>query len=346
MSSGRDFVRLLLCLTTAAVGLAGQAVAAPYAAHNAEIQNAAATLTVIAEDRTDVDVSVTAGARVAAPTVGVEGDRVVIDGGLRNRLQGCGTVMGLRRVRINGIGSVAESELPHITIRTPRTMHLGVGGAVFSEIGASGGGDLALNGCGDASVGASSGNLNLALNGSGDAHVERVQGELNAALNGSGSLRVDGASATGNLVLNGSGDVVVGDVGGDVNALVNGSGSMRVGDAGRNTTVRLSGSGDIDVGAVRGSLNAQLNGSGSVEVASVEGESANLALSASGDLVVHSGRVARLEASDNGSGDLRFGGSATTTRARLSSSGDIYIHDAGTLDQMIDTGSGDIHVRG
>lgn len=339
-------MRLLLCLTTAAVGLAGQAAAETYAARAAEIQNAAATLTVIAEDRNDIDVTVTAGARVAAPTVRVEGDRVLIDGGLRNRLRGCGTMLGVRQVRINGIGNVPTAELPHITIHTPRTMHLGVGGAVFSEIGAFGGGDLALNGCGDATVGAASGDLNLALNGSGDAHVGRVQGRLNTALNGSGSLRVDGAGGTGNLVLNGSGDVVVGDVAGEVNALVNGSGSMRVGDTGHDATVRLSGSGDIDVGAIRGSLSAQLNGSGSVEVASVEGDSADLSLSASGDLVVHGGRVARLDANDNGSGDLRFGGSAASTRARLSSSGDIYIHDAGRFEQMIDTGSGDIHVPG
>lgn len=339
-------MRLLLCLTTAALGLAGQANAEPYAARGAQIENAAATLTVIAEDRSDIDVSVTAGARVAAPSVRVEGDHVLIDGGLRNRLRGCGTMAGVRQVRIANVGNVPESELPHIVIHTPRNLRLAVGGAVFADIGASDGGDLALNGCGDASVGAANGDLNLALNGSGDAHTGRVQGRLNAVLNGSGSLRVDGAGATGNLVLNGSGDVVVGDVGGQVNALVNGSGSMRVGDAGHDATVRLSGSGDIDVGAISGSLSAQLNGSGSVEVASVQGESADLSLSSSGDLVVHGGRVARLEASDNGSGDLRFGGSAGSTRARLSSSGDIYIRDGGNFEQMIDTGSGDIHTPG
>jgi hypothetical protein len=104
------------------------------------------------------------------------------------------------------------------------------------------------------------------------------------------------------------------------------------------------GSGDLDLGSVSGSLDAQLRGSGNVEIASVEGERAELALSASGDLVVHNGRVGRLEIGDNGSGDVRFGGAAESTRARLSSSGDIYIRDAGHIDQMIDSGSGDVHL--
>lgn len=337
-------MRLLLCLTTAAVGLVGQASAETYAARGVEIEHAAATLTVISEDRNDVDVSVTAGARVAAPSVRVEGDHVLIDGGLNNRLRGCGTTLGVRHVRINGIGDVREADLPHIVVRAPRTLNLGVGGAVFAEIGDSGGGEIALNGCGDASIGASRGDLELALNGSGDAHAGRVDGKLGAALNGSGSLRVDSAGGAGDLALRGSGDLVVGDVGGAIEAQLLGSGSLRAGNANGSADVQLMGSGDLGLGAVSGSLEAQLSGSGNVDIASVQGERAELAIASSGDLVVRGGRVNSLDVSDHGSGTLRFSGAAGSTRAQLSSSGDIYIRDAGRIEHMSDSGSGDVHL--
>ncbi len=102
--TGSEFVRLLLCVTTAAIGLAaGQAAAETYPVRAVEIDHAAATLTVISEDRSNIDVSVTAGSsRVAAPSVRLEGDHVLIDGGLERRIRGCGTTMGVRTARING----------------------------------------------------------------------------------------------------------------------------------------------------------------------------------------------------------------------------------------------------
>lgn len=335
----------LLLTTTALFGLAAApASAVTHAVQAVEVENAAAVVTVITEDRADVDVTVSAGARLAAPSVRVEGDHVLIDGGLRNRLNGCTTVLGVRQVRVRGVGNVREADLPRVTIRTPRTLDVELGGAVFADIGASGGGEVTLNGCGDTALGASSGALDVTLNGSGDVNAQRVGGALEATLNGSGSLRVASAGEGATLALRGSGDLIVGDVGGPLHAAVQGSGSLRTGSSAGDARLALQGSGDVEMGAVTGSLEAEVQGSGDVDVASVRGDSATLQLASSGDLTVRGGAVQRLSVRSTGSGDVRFGGSAAVTRANLTGSGDITVANSGQIDQMSDTGSGDVRL--
>lgn len=362
----------------AAIGLlATPASAERYSATGARLDYVAAHLTVIPEDRADVDVSIGAAGRLPAPTVRVDGDRVVIDGGLRNRFQGCTTNLTGSFVRIRGIGNVPQSELPRITLRVPRTLNLSIGGAVTTTIGASNGGVVAHNGCGDTDIADVNGALDVALNGSGDVEVTRVTGALEAALNGSGSLTILRADAAAELQLNGSGDLRTGPVRGDVDAVLAGSGSLRVetarnalvrlngsgdvnvgdvsgtidarlggsggvrlGAAGEGARVTLNGSGDIDVGAVRGALEASLSGSGSIDVASVNGPSAQLSQSSSGDVVVRGGRVERLIARNSGSGTVRFGGAAGASTIEIRSSGDVVVSDAGRVEQITDTGSG------
>lgn len=374
-------------LTSLVVGAAGYLLAAPaaaetYPAGGVRLEYAAAHVTVIPEDRADVDVTVAAGSeRLPAPTVRVEGDRVVIDGGLRNRLQGCGSGLSGRHVRVRGIGNVRHADLPRITIRTPRTLDLSIGGAVFSDIGASAGGRVAHNGCGAATIAAVSGNLDAALNGSGDVDVARVGGALSAALNGSGALTVRRADGDAELRLNGSGDlragpvrgdvdavlagsgslevenarnavlrlngsgnVRMGDVSGVVDARLGGSGSVRVGAVGDGARLMLNGSGNVRAGAVRGPLRAALGGSGRIEVASVEGPSTELSQSSSGAVVVRGGRTEQLSVRNSGSGTVRFGGVASASRLELRSSGDIVVSDAGRIEQLIDTGSGGVRL--
>src|SRR6185295_14709507 len=129
MKKGSENVRLLL--TTAALGClaAGQAAAEPYRTANVEIKDSAAILTVIPEDRADVDVSVAGGERLPAPTVRMEGDHVLIDGGLR--VTGCGGWFqsGSRSsIRVAGYGTVTPDHLQRITLHVPRTLNLIVGG--------------------------------------------------------------------------------------------------------------------------------------------------------------------------------------------------------------------------
>jgi hypothetical protein len=379
---GRIFVRLVF-LMGAALGLtAAPAAADSYRASGARLEYVAADVAVIPEDRADVDVSIAATSRLPAPTVRVDGNRVVIDGGLRNRLQGCtSTLGGGERVRIRGIGAVGRADLPRITLRVPRTLDLSIGGAAFTNIGASGGGSVAHNGCGSTDIADVSGALDVALNGSGDVEVTRVAGALHAELNGSGSLGVTRADADAELRLNGSGDLRTGDVRGDVDGLLAGSGNLRVGNArnallrlngsgdvqigdvagtldarlggsggirmgsaGQGARIALNGSGDVDAGDVRGALRADLSGSGSIDIASVQGPSAELSQSSSGDLSVRGGRVERLVARNSGSGNVRFGGVAGTSSIEVRSSGDVTVSDAGRIEQIIDTGSGGAHL--
>lgn len=332
-------------LAAAAVSiLAAPAAAETFNAHSIDIVHAAANVTVIPEDRANIDVAITAGGRLAAPQARMTGEGLVIDGGLGNRFQGCRTNMsGQTTVRIRGVGNVSRSELPQITLRVPRALDLTAAGAVYTEIGASSGGSVNVSGCGDTNIAATAGALAVTLNGSGDVDVEAVSGALTAVLNGSGSLEVESTRGEARLRLNGSGDLRVGDVDGALDAVLAGSGSLRARDA-RGARLALNGSGSINAGAIHGALDADLTGSGSLRVAFVEGESADLNLTSSGSLVVNSGRVQRLRARSAGSGGVQFGGAAEVTSATLTGSGSISIADAGRVEQLIDNGSGSISV--
>lgn len=329
----------LLLTSTALLGLmAAPAAAQTFTNQAIEIRNAAALLTVTPEDRADIVVTSTADGRLAAPTARVEGGRIVIDGGLRNRIRSCSD----QQVNVRDVGNVRREDLPRITIRAPRTLDLGVGGAVFANVGASAGGEVALNGCGSITMADASGDLELALNGSGDINAARIDGDLEASLNGSGSLTTREVAGGAEASLNGSGDLTIGNVGGPLEAALHGSGSLSAGNTGGATELSLMGSGDFEAGAVRGSLEASLRGSGSMEVASVEGQSAELQLSSSGDISVRGGRVDQLQVQNLSSGNVHFGGTAAHTSVQLSGSGDIEIANAGAVDRLIDNGSGDV----
>lgn len=324
---------------------AGQAAAETFNTTALRIDNAAAEVVVIPEDRTTIDVQLGAPGRVPALRVRQTADGLVIDGGLRNRIRGCGSWSGSGdSVRVSGIGAVRRQDLPRITVRVPRALNYQASGAVYSTIGASSGGVVQLNGCGDATVAPVSGALDVTLNGSGGGRVEHVRGALEATVNGSGALRVAAADADATLRLNGSGDLDVGAVAGRLDARATGSGSLRTASAGGDTRLVLTGSGNVEAGAVRGALDAELRGSGSMRVASVEGARARLQLTSSGDINVRGGRVGELDARSAGSGSVRFGGVAGVTRAQLTGSGNISIAEAGRVEQLIDNGSGSINV--
>lgn len=325
--------------------LAAPAAAETYAAAGVDVRNAAAVLNVITEDRANIDVTVAPGVRLAAPTVRLEGNQVVIDGGMRNRLHGCSSTLGGRQlVRISRLGNVRREDLPRITIRAPRTLNLEIGGAVFASIGASRGGSVTAAGCGDTEISDASGALDLTLAGSGDMVAGEVSGALTATLAGSGGLRVGGADGGAVLRLNGSGDLNGGDITGPLDARLAGSGSLRAGTVEGDTRLLLNGSGDLVTGPVRGALAATLNGSGGLNVASVMGDRVELNLSASGDVIVRGGATQLLSARNSGSGSVRFAGHARTSRLTLTSSGDISVSDAGRVEQMTDSGSGSIEL--
>lgn len=278
---------------------ASPAFAEHYAATSVEIREAAANVRIIPEDRADISVEIAAGSRVRSPEVRAARGHVVIDGNIRTRM--CTD----RGVRVEGVGNVPRSDLPTITIRTPRAVNFTSAGAVWADIGASAGGDMVFRGCGDAIVAQSSGDLSVTLAGSGDVDVADVAGTMTARLEGSGNLRGRGA---------------------------------------QGAHLELAGSGNLSMGAVRGDLDANLAGSGNLTVASVTAPKAALNVAGSGGLRVDGGQAERLEARVAGSGGIRFGGRAGVLDANLAGSGNIRVGAADRIESIRDAGSGSVQI--
>lgn len=306
-SSTFALVTALSLLVGAPAALAAPAPT-PLPAKGVSVVDAVAKVTVIPEDRADVAVSVTPGSGLPTPTLRTENGRVIVDGGLDQRIRSCrGGPNGLKGVMVTGIGLVAPKAMPQITIRTPRSVDLSVGGAVVTAVGRSDGGTMRFRGCGDAKVDAANGPLSLTLDGSGDVDVVEVRGAVNARLDGSGDVRIGPTGAA---------------------------------------ALALNGSGDLAVAKVTGGLDARLDGSGDLWVGALDAASARLALDGSGDLTVDAGRAGVLAVSLDGSGDVRFGGRAGSVTADLDGSGDIVVDAADHVGVTRKAGSGDIQIGG
>ncbi|WP_395646066.1 GIN domain-containing protein [Terricaulis sp.] len=330
----------VILLAIAGLGvMAVTANAETYPARSVDIRYAAANITVIPENRTDIAADVAAGGRVQAPSVRLDGGRLVIDGGLRNRIRGCSD----GAVQINGLGRVNRTELPRITLRVPQSLDLHVGGAAFTSIGESAGGRAAFSGCGDTQIEEAHGALTVALDGSGDVRVTRVSGDLHASLDGSGDLNVGPVGGDAEASLDGSGDLTVASVAGAAAGSLDGSGDLNVGAVGASARVSLDGSGDVEFGSVRAGLQASVDGSGNIQVAAVEGGQVALALDGSGDVLVRSGAAERLSARNGGSGNVAFRGRVATLVAEIEGSGDIRIDHVDHVETLRDSGSGSVN---
>lgn len=334
-----------LILAVCSGGLAAPAFGETYQAAAVDIVHAAATLEVIAENRSDIAVEITPGPRLTAPRIRQDGDRLVIDGGLGGRVR-CGGGLGLGPppVRVRGVGNVAQSDLPHIVLRTPRRLDLSSSGAVFGGIGPSDGGRVRLAGCGAIAMGAVSGDLDAALSGSGALALGDVAGALNARLDGSGALRGQRVGGAGDLQLAGSGDVNIATVAGAAHAELSGSGNLALGRLDQGATLRVSGSGNVAAGAVQHGLNASLAGSGNVSVGAFEHGDVELELAGSGNVGVRAGHADRLVVRNGGSGRVAFQGEAASLDAVLTGSGDIAVANVARVEAMNDRGSGDIRI--
>ncbi|MBE7219145.1 MAG: DUF2807 domain-containing protein, partial [Caulobacteraceae bacterium] len=229
---------------------------------------------VIPEARGDVDVRIAPGDPRLPPLVPRrDGDRIVIDGGLRDRIAGCRAqnTPQSRAVNVRGVGWIGWDRLPVITLRVPLHARIGASGAAWGEVGPSDALDLAHGGCGDWTVAPVRGPFHLAVTGSGDTRA-RTSGPLDVAINGSGDLAMDHAEGDVNIAIRGSGDVHLAGVDGRLSSVTAGSGDIDV-DGGHASAlaVRIDGSGDLVFRGEAGSLAASVNGSGDVHVARVSG---------------------------------------------------------------------------
>ena len=125
-------MRLDIALIAAVAALTAGAA---QAAANVQITDAAARVTVVPEDRSDVTVEIIAPNARLPLTVRTVGDHTIIDGGLDHRIRNCRGMGG--GIRIRDLGDVPWSETPQVVIRTPRDVRLSTNGAIQGSIGRS-----------------------------------------------------------------------------------------------------------------------------------------------------------------------------------------------------------------
>lgn len=299
-----------------------------------ELSGIAARLRVVPENRTDISVEIEPGVNLPIPTARLERGHLVIDGGLGMTTNNCRTRFdGVGLAEVPGVGAVDVEAMPVIVVRTPRQLNLLVRGVVVSDIGASDGGRVRIDGCGDARVGNAAYALEVGLHGFGNVDVGAVRGTLTAQLFGVGNLSV--ARADGDAIANliGSGDLTVGPVGGAMEARMQGSGELTVGAVGAGAALRLPGSGPVHFGAITGRTTIEASGSSVARIDAVRGDM-HVALDGSTNLDVLSGLSDRLIVQIDGSDRMHFGGRAGFVRATLGNgAGNVTVAEADRVER-------------
>lgn len=266
-------------VSVAALALSAGAALARPGDPQVEIRNAVARVVVIVEDRADVAVEIQNGtADLPRPTVTRNGDRVRIEGGLRNRVRDCRSTQANpvqpgdgASVDVRGVGRVNLSAAPLIVIRSPRNVDVAGGGATYGAVGPGATGvDLGMGGCGDWTVANVAGPMELSIGGSGTIRAGTSR-SLEINIGGSGDVT---AGATGDFEasIGGSGDINVARMNGSFEASVAGSGDIlvRAGEAG-HFEASIAGGGDIDFRGRAASAEVSLVGGGDVRIQSVTG---------------------------------------------------------------------------
>jgi hypothetical protein len=241
-----------------------------YSATEVEVRGAAAILTVIPEDRTDVAVTVSGGASLPAIKSRQIGDRLVLDGSLSRRVRKCPSGAPLVAA-VSGIGEIAEGALTRIEVRMPRAVKLDIADGVRAEVGPSDAAEISFAGCAGGKVGDVKGHLEIQSAGSGDVAASRA-GSAEVSLAGSGEITLGEVAQGLDASIAGSGSTRARSVTGELSASIAGSGDVEVaGGAISKADVSIAGSGDVEIAAPVVDLDASIIGSGNVKVASVAG---------------------------------------------------------------------------
>lgn len=264
--------------------------AAVFAGDELKIRNAVAILKVIPEHRTDFSVEIANPGLLANPTVRIEGDEVIVDGGIGSRrIRNCRRD-GQFHAEVSGIGVINAAQAPVVTVRAPKALHVSVSGAVESEFGPSSAAELSFAGCGSAKVGdvagaleidsSGSGNVTagaaqsatVSIAGSGDTTLGAVSGGLEVDVAGSGGVTAATVAGPVEVSIAGSGGATVnGGAMGNADISIAGSGDVRLTGEVQRLSVSIAGSGDVDLRGKAASLDANIMGSGDVSVAQVTG---------------------------------------------------------------------------
>jgi hypothetical protein len=255
-------------LATAAAGLltAGPAAAAPV-----EFRELVARVTVIPEARNDVKVEILSRNPDLPIRVRTERGKLVVDGDLARRIRGCNTEGAEPVIKVAGVGDVPWAQMPRLVVRTPKSVEIFAGGAVFGSIGRSASLDLAQAGCGDWLAGNVDGPLKLSLAGSGDVRVGASR-SARLRVTGSGDIYAGPVSGLIDAEVGGSGDISAAGVADELKVEIAGSGDVKVKNGHVPVMkVGIAGSGDVVFGGVAESLKARITGSGEIRVRRVTG---------------------------------------------------------------------------
>jgi len=235
------------------------------------IRNIAAIVTITPEDRTDFSVEIdNAAGQLPMPTVTADASRLIIDGQLRGRVRDCGDD-GSANVRGYGDGEFEASELPRITIRAPRALHVDRSGAGSTDIGATQSLELEVSGCSTTTAADTAGELTLDIAGSGRVITGSAL-SLDADIAGSADVTTGAIASGASIDIAGSGSVTMASLTGDLNSDGAGSGDVRInGGAITVANIDLAGSGDVDIAATVQDLDVSIVGSGGVNVSAQVG---------------------------------------------------------------------------
>jgi hypothetical protein len=292
-----------------ATGKAETIASTAYAGAKVRLEDMVAIVEVTPEDRADIAVEIRNPGFLATPKATLVGDALIVNGGV-NDIRKCGSsshngseprIM----VGVRGGPELNGDQVPRIALRTPRAVALDANGAVWLNIGGGAqSATIALNGCGDAEIGAVDGPMKLSLAGSGD---------------------FDALSARGvELDLSGSGGVTIGSVSGPL-------------------TVSLAGSSGVDAQTVTGDLDASIAGSGDIAIEGGQINNGRMNIAGSGEITIEA-PITNAQARVAGSGDINLEGVVATLDASIFGSGDINARKVTGVVKRTKLGTGDINV--
>ena len=311
-------------LTGAALSAAACIGGAAFAGPSVQFRDAAVRVTVLPENRSDIQVTVYRANPNLPLIIKHYGDTVVVDGRLIPFFLHChGEGPGLHAV-VFGKGDFSVDEFPQVLVKTPMNAQVAAGGVVQGSIAHSNQLDLSHSGCGDWTVGNVDDRSSIHLSGVGEVRAGS-SGASELDLSGSGRLTSTGVRGLLEVRISGSGDINVRSAGsGDLS--ITGSGAVHVGQIANGMQVRISGAGGLDVASLEGPLTAQVSGVGNVNVPA--------------------GHVSRLEAHLSGAGNVRFGGVADALEADVSGMGSVDVAKVtGEIEQHV-SGVGSVHIGG
>jgi len=302
--------KTLLLSTTVSVGafIAGSSLAAD----QVELKHVAARVEVIAEPRSDIAVTYDHGHnKLPDIKVSNEGDRVVIDGQIRDHNNGFNLNFNMNidshndkntgRIQVADYGSIDFKDLPVITIHTPMAVKLSNSGFALGHI-------------------TRSSELKFSDTGDGDWVIDPVAGRIQVSTAGAGDVHLATGGAT-EVSSAGSGQITVGDI--------------------QSLKSSQAGSGDVHVGHIFGPSHIAIAGSGDFTAMAVK-DSVSVSIAGSGDVKIRDGMIARLDVSIAGSGDVRYDGTAADVSVSVMGSGDIRVKQVtGHVSKSI-MGSGDV----